>query len=94
MPRQYDPTHDSTPKGAPQEINLADLKDILGLAIKDAALRARLLADPRKTLAEMNYVPSDSAVAFFRSLDAANFEKAAAAFKPAHNDPSYGMAEM
>jgi hypothetical protein len=93
MTRNYDPTVDTRPPTTDQPINLADLKDILGKAIKHPEVRKALAADPEKALRDMNYAPHPAAVDFFKSLATTDFEKAAETFKGAHNDPSIGMAE-
>lgn len=93
MPQpKYDPKLDTTPK-APQNINLFELKNILGKAIKHPELRRDLLADPEATLRKMNYIPHDGAVDFLKSLNAASFDAAAKAFSPHHPKPDEGMAE-
>jgi hypothetical protein len=90
----YDPKFDSRPSGPPSKINLKELKDILGKAIKDPVQRQKLLADPEKALKDMNYEPHPEAVDFFKGLSAGNFDKAAETFKPHHDDPAFGMAEV
>ena len=93
MTRTYDPAVDTRPAAPGQPINLADLKDILGKAIKDPAARDQLMQDPEAALRAMNYDPHPAAVDFFRSLGKADFAAAADGFKAAHPDPSIGMAE-
>ena len=93
MTRSYDPTVDTRPSEKDQPINLADLKDILGKAIKEPGIRQALMTDPEQALRDMNYAPHPAAVEFFKSLATADFDKAADTFKAAHNDPSIGMAE-
>ncbi len=93
-PQPYSPAYPGTPVGAPQPVNLRDLGPILALIIKNASLRADMLADPATTLTRLNYIAHAEVVAFFKSLDAANFDAAAKAFAPAHPDPSLGMAEI
>ncbi len=93
MTRTYDPALDTRPAAPGQPINLADLKDILGKAIKHEDLRQGLMTDPEATLRAMNYEPHPDAVTFFRSLAATNFASAADGFRAAHPDPSIGMAE-
>lgn len=87
-----DPKIDTKPDQK-QHIDLVDLKDILGKAIKHPELRKKLLADPEQALKEMNYVPHQGAVDFFKSLDAKSFEQAAKSFTPHSRDSSLGMAE-
>jgi len=91
-PHPRDPRINTKPK-APQRIDLVDLKDILGKAIKHPRLRKKLLADPEAALKDMNYVPHKAAVDFFKALDAKSFEAAAKSFSPHHSDSSLGMAE-
>jgi hypothetical protein len=93
MTRNYDPKIDTRPLDKDQPINLADVKDILGKAIKHPEIRQALKDDPEKALRDMNYAPHPAAVEFFKSLAATDFDKAAETFKGAHNDPSIGMAE-
>jgi hypothetical protein len=92
MARTYDTARDSRP-ATPHEVNLADLMDILGKAIKHEDIRRELLADPGKALQDMNYVPTKGAIDFFRSLDAASFDAAAKAFTPHAYNSDEGMAE-
>ncbi len=89
----FNPAYPGTPIGKPQEINLKDMGPILTLLIKNPELRKLMFEDVAATLAKLNYVPHDEVVAFFTSLKGADFEAAATAFKPAHPDPSLGMAE-
>jgi hypothetical protein len=93
MTRTYHPNFDSKPADKDQPINLADLKDILGKAIKHPDIRAALKADPEKALRDMNYAPHPAAVDFFKSLANSDFDKAADSFQGAHHDPSINMAE-
>jgi hypothetical protein len=93
MTRSYDPTINTQPADKDHPINLADLKDILGKAIKHPEIREALKADPAKALRDMNYAPHPAAVDFFKSIANTDFDKAADQFKGAHPDPSIGMAE-
>ena len=93
MTRNYNPSIDTRPNQPNHPINLADVKDILGKAIKEPDVRKALVKDPAKALRAMNYEPHPAAVDFFKSLMKSDFGKAADNFTPAHHDPSIGMAE-
>lgn len=92
-----DPKIDTTPEPhQPQHIDLIDLKDILGKAVKNPKLARGLVEKPEETLRSMNYQPHPGAVKFFQSLDAEKFEKAAKSFVPhtgASRRARTGMAE-
>jgi len=88
------PPYPGIPYHAPQEVNLRDMGLLMQLLIKHEDLRRDMLADPTATLTRLNYIPGDGVVAFFATLNAANFNAAAAAFKPAHPDAQFGMAEV
>ncbi|MBV9782813.1 MAG: hypothetical protein JO264_03250 [Acidisphaera sp.] len=92
-----DPAIDTTPDPHQrQHIDLVDLKDILGKAVKDPALARKLTEKPEETLRSMNYEPHQGAVDFFKSLDATTFETAAKSFVPhtgGHRGSHTGMAE-
>jgi hypothetical protein len=94
MPETPAKTYPGTPYGPPHEVNLRDMGTILQLLIKHDDLRASMLADPDAALKSLNYIPTEGAVAFFKTLNAANFDAAAKAFAPAHPDPQFGMAEI
>jgi hypothetical protein len=88
------PPYPGVPYHAAQPVNLRDMGLLMQLMIKHADLRRDMLADPAATLTRLNYLPGPGVVAFFQTLNAANFDAAAAAFTPAHPDPQFGMAEV
>lgn len=88
MPR--DLKHDTRP-ATKTHVDLKEMKDIVGKAMRHPDLRKKLLDDPAKTLEEMNYHPDPGAIEFLKQLKASGFHEAADKFKP--HDPHYGMAE-
>ncbi len=88
MPR--DLNYDTKPK-TQTHVDLKEMKDIIGKAMRHPELRKRLLENPEKTLAEENYHPDPGAIEFLKQLKASGFHEAAEKFKP--HDPHYGMAE-
>jgi hypothetical protein len=79
--------------GMPKPIHLVDLRWILGVVITNPAIRADMHADPAATLAKMNYVPNEKAVAFFNSLKSADFDKAVDALINTESSAAFNMGE-
>lgn len=55
----------------------ADLTDLLGKAMLDADLRAKLASEPAATLESLGFEPNKSSVQFFQLLQKNGFDHAA-----------------
>jgi hypothetical protein len=76
-------------------VNHSAVKDILGRALKDEAFRKKLLSDPKKTLQDEGFHPSDAAVEFFKTLHSGNFDAAAKKVKvKGEHDPIEPAGEV
>lgn len=66
----------------------ADLTDLLGKAMLDAGLRAKLAASPASTLEGLGFEANKSSVLFFQLLKDKGFDHAAGQVKTANtHDP-------
>jgi hypothetical protein len=80
--------------GDPKPIHLVELKWILGIVINNPGIRAAMHADPKTTLAKLNYVSNAKAEAFFESLHSIDFDKAVDALINTPTDAAFNMAEL
>ena len=80
---------------AGKTINHAEVKEILGRAIKYPAFRSKLLSSPEETLKQEGYDPHDAAVDFFKALNTGKFADAAKKLKiKGEHDPIEKAGEM
>jgi hypothetical protein len=61
---------------AGKDLTHDDLTTLLGEALTDADLRAKLLSDPAAVIASKGFAPSPAAVDFFKSLHSHGFDAA------------------
>jgi hypothetical protein len=79
-------------KLTPGRMTVSQIETVLGKAIRDPTIAAKLKSDPTGALTDMGYSPHPEEVQFFQSLGSGGFPTAAADLNA--KDPQHYSAEL